>query len=126
MNKIAFETKLSEVYDDTIQPLQPYLNDHAVLVFKCTKCGLKFFARPSHLICEEHQQHLCNKPLGDQYGERLKNVSGRHRAKNKKSTLNFDHFNSMIKKGYSYQQVAQELQVYSKIIKDHFEAEGLL
>ncbi|EKN67393.1 adenylate kinase [Schinkia azotoformans] len=127
MNRSEFEAKLNEVYGGTVKPLNSYINERATLCFKCEQCGLKFFGKPSHIVGKEHQRHECGMPYGDHYGERLTKVSVTHnRKKNKSAVIKPEEFNRLIWEDYSYQQIAQELQVNPNIIKDYFKDEGLI
>src|SRR4051812_17203313 len=62
-NEVTFETRLNKAYGGTILPLTTYINDRAVMKFKCSECSKIFFARPSYLLYVDHQKHVCNKPL---------------------------------------------------------------
>jgi ribosomal protein L44E len=50
MNRLEFETKLNEVYGGSVAPVTAYINNRATLVFQCSKCGVKFFGKPSHMV----------------------------------------------------------------------------
>lgn len=126
--KEAFKQRLDEVYNGTVTPLNNYINEHATLCFKCHSCGVRFFAKPCHLVGKEHQRHECNMPYGDKYGERLSYVSGTksHKKKGANPQEVIKTVNDMIWDDYNYRQVASKLQVNPVIIKEYFEAEGLI
>jgi hypothetical protein len=128
MNRSEFDAKLHEIYSGTVKPLNNYINERATICFKCTSCGLKFFGKPTHIVGKGHQRHCCHKPYGNAYGERTGNVSTVKNTKKAKKDgkLEIDLVNKMIWEDYTYQQIAQELQVNPKIIKDHFISEGLI
>jgi hypothetical protein len=131
MNKEQFEAMLNEVYDGAVKPLISYVNDRAVLCFKCDNCGLRFFGKPYHMVGKDHQRHVCGMPYGDKNGNRLGVVPKRGdsfgaKGKKKKETIKIDQVNKMIWEDYTYQQIAKELKVNPDIVEDHFKKEGLI
>ena len=126
MNKVEFEARLNGVYDGAVKSLNRYLNKRATLCFHCSNCGLKFFGKPMYMVGKDSQRHSCNKPYGTANGERFSSVSAVNTKPTKKEKLDIDQLNQMVWDDYTYQQIAQELQVYPKIIKDYFKEEGLI
>jgi hypothetical protein len=134
MNQLEFETKLNEAYSGTVQPLNRYLNKHAVTSFHCTSCGLKFFNSPKYMVGKDHQRHICHMPYGDSNGVRFATVPKRGEGnqtkrtvkKEKESKVSIDRLNEMIYEDYTYKQIAQEFKINPNIIKDHFVQEGLI
>lgn len=129
MDKEQFETKLNEVYGGTVMPLTAYVNERAVMVFRCSQCGYTFFGKPSYMVSKEHQHHACHKPYGDKNGERLEKVSSIHKPRKtsvKQQRHTLDKVNSMIRNDCTYRVIAQELKVNPEILKDYFKSEGLI
>ncbi|MEY9865373.1 hypothetical protein ABIE66_000752 [Peribacillus sp. B2I2] len=60
MNRSEFEAKLNKANDGAMKPLNSYINVRSTFCFHCTKCGKKFFGKPSHMVGKEHQVHICN------------------------------------------------------------------
>ena len=127
-NKEQFEAKLNEVYGGTIKPLTGYVNENAVMVFDCSKCFIKFFGRPSYMVGKQHQQHVCNMPYSNTYGERVAYSVSKHRIKASKrdNQVILNTVNEMIWNDCTYQEIAKELKVNPNIIKDYFISEGLI
>lgn len=129
MNNEEYVAKLNEVYDGAVKPFHKYLNDHAVIGFKCEKCGLAFFNKTSHMVGKESQRHVCNVPYGDSQGERLLSVSSTKVHKKKKADQSeaiWEQFYQMVIEDFTYQQIASKLKVNPEIIKDYFLKEGLI
>ena len=130
LNKVEFEAKLNEVYDGAVKPLNPYLNERAIICFHCTACGLKFFNKPIYMVGRESQRHVCSMPYGDSRGLRLgvvpKRGDSHGKGKKKYDNIDIDLLNKMVWEDYTYQQIAKEFQVKPLIIQDHFKAEGLI
>lgn len=129
MTKDQFETKLKEVYNGAVTPLTAYVNERAVMVYKCNDCGVSFFGKAGHMLGKKHQQHLCNMPYGNKNGERTIHVSSikKHKKKDNKQAVNVAvQLEEMIWNDFSYKEIAQVLQVNPVIIKDYFENEGLI
>jgi uncharacterized Zn finger protein (UPF0148 family) len=132
MNQIEFETKLNQAYNGTVQPLNRYLNKHAVMTFHCTSCGLKFFNKAGYMVGKKHQRHVCNMPYGDSKGMRKSQVSSvSHKPKVRKTKKNeakftMERLNELIYEDYTYKQIASEFKINPDIIKDYFIQEGLI
>jgi hypothetical protein len=109
-----------------IQPIEKYINNHSSILHHCSKCGADFFGKPIYVLGEEHQKHLCTIPYGDQFGERLSSVHGKHKPRKKKNTLSVDQFNSMVWNDYTYKEIAQAFKINPSKIKEYFKAEGLI
>ena len=127
--KELFETKLNEVYNGTVTPVTAYVNNRAVMVFNCSQCGYTFFGKAGRIVGKEHQQHLCNMPYANSSGERMEHVGSRHKARKKSEKQQqavIDKVNTMIWNDCTYKEIASELKVNPKILKDYFISEGLL
>ncbi|MEX6700191.1 adenylate kinase [Peribacillus frigoritolerans] len=125
----GFQKELDKVYGGTVKPLTSYVNERATLVFHCSGCGINFFGRPSYMVGENaNQRHRCHRPYGTTHGKSTSSsVSAvSTRSKKKKASLDIAELDRMVWEDYSYQQIAKELQVNPKIIKDYFIREGLI
>lgn len=120
MDKVAFETRLKEVSGGTITPVTAYINQRATMVFHCSKCGVKFFGKPSHIIGEEHQRHECAMPYGTFLGERCKQVSSLHKKKAKHKRSNIKQtvqlLDQLLKEGLHPKNVARETGLNYKLV----------
>lgn len=85
------------------------------------------------MIGKEHQRHECNKPYGTFYGDRnsyvstLKDTKGKKRKKKKVNSEKVsERFNEMILNDCTYQEIAKELDLTPKLVKEYFISEGLM
>ena len=127
MNKAEYETKLKEIYNGAVKPLNTYLNEHSSMLFHCDKCGVDFFGKAGHMVGKKHYRHACGMPYGNLFGERLLNVGGRHtKRKTSNAKIDLELFKNLVWDDYTPQQVAQKLKVNPNIIIDYFKKEGLI
>lgn len=129
--KALYQQRLDKVYNSAVVALNDYINPKAVIVHKCTDCGLVFFGKPSHMVGKEHQRHSCNLPYGTASGERKATVStikdGKaKRSKMKNKEIDMELLNKMIWEDYSYKKIASELNINPNIVRDYFKSEGLI
>lgn len=128
----AFQQALDMAYNGEVKPLSTYINERAVLLFHCDKCGMDFYNRPSHMLGKHSQRHVCTLPYGDYFGNRFSQVSnrggtGRKKTGKKKHEVNLgDRLTALIEQDYTYSQIAKELGVNPGLIKYHFQKEGLI
>lgn len=129
----AFQQALDKVYGGTVTPLNAYLNERAVLLFHCDKCGMDFYNRPSHMLGKHSQRHVCTMPYGDRYGNRFAYVASRGGTVKKKNTGKKKHevnvaerLTVLIEQDYTYSQIAKELGLNPALVKYHFQKEGLI
>jgi hypothetical protein len=122
MNQLEFATKLNEAYKGTVQPLNKYLNKHAVISFHCTSCGLKFFNSPKYMVGKDHQRHACNMPYGDSYGGRTKSVSSlnihkKNKAKNVDGEKLADTLDGFLKEDRSFHEIRTKTGLNLNLIR---------
>ncbi|MFS0890652.1 adenylate kinase [Peribacillus frigoritolerans] len=124
----GFQKELDKVYG-TVTALTHYVNDHCSMTFKCSACGVIFFNKAGHMVGENaNQRHRCHRPYGTIHGKSPSSgVSAvSTKSKKKKASLDIAELDRMVWEDYSYQEIAKELQVNPKIIKNYFIEEGLL
>lgn len=124
--KAMYQYRLDKVYKGSVVALSDYINPNAVIVHKCTDCGLVFFGKPSHMVGKEHQQHNCNMPYGDRLGFRLQKVSSGKKFHKKSKKDVGDKFSKMVWEDYTPQEIAKELGIPYKMVLDYFKDEGLI
>jgi hypothetical protein len=125
----TFQKELDKVYGGTVTALTHYLNNNSSMTFKCSACGVIFFNKAGHMVGENaNQRHRCHKPYGTTHGKSTSfGVSAVSiKSKKKKASLDIAELDRMVWEDYSYQEIAKELQVNPKIIKNYFIEEGLL
>lgn len=128
----AFQKELDKVYNGTVTALTHYVNDSCSMTFKCNDCGLIFFGKAGHIISDkEHQRHVCGMPYSTIYGERYASVSAvkpniKTKGGKKQAKKQAELFDQLIWQDYSYKEIAKELQVNPKMVKDYFISEGLI
>lgn len=124
----GFQKELDKVYG-TVTALTHYVNHHCSMTFKCSECGVIFFNKAGHMVGENaNQRHRCHKPYGTTHGKSTSSsVSAVSiKSKKKKASLDIAELDRMVWEDYSYQEIAKELQINPKIIKNYFIEEGLL
>lgn len=130
--KELYQKALDRVYGGAVRPLNAYLNERAVLLFHCDKCGTEFYNRASHMVGRYSQRHVCTMPYGDWCGNRFSQTynrggTGRKKTGKKKHEVNVaERLTAMIEQDYTYSQIAKELGVNPGLIKYHFQKEGLI
>jgi hypothetical protein len=124
----GFQKELDRIYGTgTVKPLYRYVNEHATLCFKCEQCGYRFFGKPKYMVGENaNQRHRCHKPYGTIHGKSPSSGVSAVSTRSKKNKLDMAELDRMVWDDYTYQEIAKELQVNPKIIKDYFKEEGLL
>lgn len=126
MNRQEFIAMINSIYKGTVTPLTAYVNERAVMVFKCSKCGVTFFGKPSHMVGMEHQKHICHLPYGDRLGQRLERVSTKNKRRAKKDKNRGNEFYRMVIEDYTPQEIAKELDMPLHMVMDYFKSEGLI
>ncbi|MCT1905263.1 hypothetical protein [Oceanobacillus sojae] len=125
-NKL-YQGELNVKYDDNVTVLERYISPQASLLHRCDKCGTTFYGKPSHMLGRDYEKHLCGVAYGATDRTRTAYTSGYNKTKIKDTSKQREKkFKEMIRNGYYYKQIASELKVYPKIIKDYFISEGLI
>lgn len=124
--KEQFQIALDRIYKGAVTPLNAYVNKNATLCFKCEKCGVRFFGKPSHVVGKVHQRHECDLPYGDVNGNRLQTVGHKNKPRNKKNKATGERFYNMVIEDYTPKQIAKELDIPFAMVTDYFKGEGLI